>query len=107
GTIQFRSDDVDYIRARVPVEKIETLAADKSVHSFSVSPRANPDAGGGGGGGGENTIAAVDTTKKRDWPPPLTSWYPVTNRYDPLGDLRALDFRAKNPTLDWRGLTAP
>jgi hypothetical protein len=104
GTIQYRSDDVDYLRARVPVEKVETLAVDKSVHSFSISPRPNT-AGGGGGGGGETTISATDTTKKRLWPPPLLSWYPVTNRYDPLGDLRALDFRKQNPTFDGRGVT--
>ncbi|MGH7471251.1 MAG: S8 family serine peptidase, partial [Longimicrobiales bacterium] len=104
GMIQYRSDDVDYLRARVPLDKVEPLAADKSVHSFSISPRPN-QAGGGGGGGGENTISATDTTKKRLWPPPLLSWYPITNRYDPLGDLRALDFRTQNPNWDGRGVT--
>jgi len=103
GTVQYRSDDVDYIRARVPLEKVESLAADRAVHSFSISPRPN-QAGGGGGGGGETTISATDTTRKRVWPPPLLSWYPVTNRYDPLGDLRALDFRTRNPTWDGRGV---
>jgi hypothetical protein len=104
GTIQYRSDDVDYLRARVALENVEALAAHKSVHSFSISPRPNPG-GGGGGGGGENTISATDTTKKRLWPPPLMSWYPITHRYDPLGDLRALDFRTQNPTWDGRGVT--
>src|SRR5262245_21181493 len=100
GTIQHRSDDVDYLRARVPLEKVEALAVDKAVHSFSISPRGNTEAGGGGGG--ENTVSATDTTKKRDWPPPLLSTYPITNRYDPLGDLRARDFRTQNPTWDGR-----
>jgi hypothetical protein len=104
GTVQYRSDDVDYLRARVPLEKVEELAANRSVHSVSISPRPNRE-GGGGGGGGENTISATDTTKKRLWPPPLLSWYPVLNRYDPLADLRALDFRTQNPNWDGRGVT--
>ena len=103
GTIQFRSDDVDYIRARLPVEKIEALASDRAVHSISISTRPNQQ--GGGAGGNQNTISATDTTKKRVWPAPLLSWYPVTNRYDPLGDLRALDWRNANPTWDGRGVT--
>ncbi len=31
--------------------------------------------------------------------------YPVTHRYSPLGDLRALDFRRDHPTFDGRGVT--
>ena len=104
GTVQYRDDDVDYLRARLPVDRVEAFAADRSVHSISISVTPRPQAGGGGGGG-DNTIAATDTTKKRVWPPPLLSWYPITNRYDPLGDLRALEWRRQNPTFDGRGVT--
>ncbi len=104
GTIQYRHDEVDYLRARLPVDRVEAFAADRSVHSISISVTPRPQ-GGGGGGGADNTIAATDTTKKRAWPPPLLSWYPITNRYDPLGDLRALEFRRQNPTFDGRGVT--
>ncbi|MEX2285085.1 MAG: S8 family serine peptidase [Gemmatimonadota bacterium] len=103
GTIQYRDDDVDYLRARVPIERVEAFAADPNVHSINISTRANTQ--GGGGGGNENTVIASDTTRKRVWPPPLLSTYPITNRYDPLGDLRALDFRKQNPTFDGRGVT--
>lgn len=102
GSVQFRSDDVDYIRARLPVDRVDALAAERSVHSLSISVSPSQQ---GGGGGGENTITATDTTKKRDWPPPLLSWYPIQNRYDPLADLRALDWRRRNPTFDGRGVT--
>ncbi|MGH7503355.1 MAG: S8 family serine peptidase [Longimicrobiales bacterium] len=103
GTVQFRSDDVDYLRARLPVDSVEAFAADESVHSVSIS--VTPRRQGGGGGGAENTISPTDTTRKREWPRPLLSWYPITNRYDPLGDLRALEFRQQNPTYDGRGVT--
>lgn len=103
GRVQYRDDDVDYLRARVPVDHVPTLAADAQVHSVAIS--VTPQQQGGGGGGAQTTIAATDTMKKRDWPPPFLSWQPVLNRYDPLGDLRALDFRRQNPTYDGRGVT--
>ncbi|HSL68583.1 MAG TPA: hypothetical protein VK864_00005, partial [Longimicrobiales bacterium] len=102
GTVQFRDDDVDYLRARVPLEKVEALASDRNVHSISISTRPSPE---GGGGNTDTRISATDTTKKREWPRPLLSWYPITNRYDPLGDLRALEWRRQNPTFDGRGVT--
>ena len=104
GKVQFQDNDVDYVRARVPLDKVEAIATDASVHSVNISARANT-AGGGGGGQNENAIAATDTMKKRVWPPPLLSTYPITNRYDPIGDLRASDFRKQNPTFDGRGVT--
>src|SRR5688572_22451357 len=103
GTVQFRADDVDYLRARLPLDQVDLLAADKDVHSINISSR--PQQQGGGGGNTENTIIATDTLKKRSWPPPLLSSYPITNRYDPLTDLRAVDFRKANPTYDGRGVT--
>jgi hypothetical protein len=104
GSVQFRDDDVDYLRARVPLDKVEALALDPAVHSINISTRPNPAGGGGGGGGAEQTVIAYDSLKKRVWPPPLSA-FPVANRYDPLGDLRALDFRRANPTFDGRGVT--
>lgn len=103
GIIQYRDDDVDYLRARVPVDRVEALVIDPNVHSINISTRPTPQ--GGGGGNNDSTVIASDTTRKRVWPPPLLSMYPVTNRYDPLGDLRALDFRKQNPTFDGRGVT--
>lgn len=103
GRVQFRHDEVDYLRARVPVERVEELAAHASVHSVSIS--VTPRRMGGGGGGGDNTISPTDTTRKREWPRELLSWYPITNRYDPLSDMRGLEFRRQNPTFDGRGVT--
>jgi subtilisin family serine protease len=83
------------------VDHVGDLAQDPAVHSVSISTRPQQQ----GGGGGETNVTATDTTKKRDWPPSLLTWQPITNRYDPLGDLRALEFRRQNPTYDGRGVT--
>jgi hypothetical protein len=104
GTVQYRDDDVDYLRARVPVERVDGLANDPDVHSVSISPRPRMQ-GGGGGGSARQTIAATDTTRQRVWPPPLLTWEPIVNRYDPLTDLRGVEFRRQNPTFDGRGVT--
>src|SRR6476661_6771278 len=37
GTIRFRDDQVDYIRARVPVDSVEHLVHDASVHSLDIT----------------------------------------------------------------------
>ena len=37
GSIRFRDDQVDYIRARVPVDSVERLAHDPSVHSLDIT----------------------------------------------------------------------
>jgi subtilisin family serine protease len=101
GTVQFRSDDVDYLRARVPLDRVDALAGDANVHSISISFRPQQQ----GGGGNENTIIATDTSRRREWPPMLLSDYPIRNRYDPIGDLRADNFLKQNPTYDGRGVT--
>lgn len=102
GTLQYRDDNVDYLRGRLPVDAVEAFASDPSVYSVAISVTPS---GGSGGASRENTIAATDTANHRAWPPPLLSWYPVTHRYDPLGDLRAADWRKQNPTFDGRGVT--
>src|SRR3954465_8080991 len=37
GSIRFRDDQVDYIRARIPVDSVEHLAHDPSVHSLNIT----------------------------------------------------------------------
>ena len=111
GTIRFRDDDVDYLRARVPVDSVEQLAGDPAVHSLEVSKPRLPrrrDADGGGAAPlpSEGAVPAVqDTTKKKTvWPPGLSD-YPLANRYSPLADIGAEEFRRANPTFDGRGVT--
>jgi subtilase family protein len=116
GRVRFRDDDVDYLRARVPVDSVEALvrhpavfAADINVYSnrsFSASESPEPSA---------SVPVATPSMFASSLPslrgdtipawPPTWSDYPLTNRYDPLGDMGALEFRKANPTFDGRGVT--
>ncbi len=118
GTIQFRDDDVDYMRARIPVDSVELLASHATVHSIDISITGRSrtfglaDLGAQAGAPppavGELPTATADTvrpdTTKAVWPPVLSD-YPITNRYSPLADIRAEDFLKANPSFDGRGVT--
>ncbi len=119
GEIQFRDDEVDYLRARIPLDQIEALSASAFLHSADVSlppgrPRALALAGGGGPSGPDRpqaegtgapaaapTLAAANDTI---WPPVLTD-RPLVDRYHPWGDTRALTYLEEHPTYDGRGVT--
>ncbi|MEQ8331004.1 MAG: hypothetical protein RH859_11145 [Longimicrobiales bacterium] len=110
GTVQFRDDEVGYLRARVPLEGVEALTGNPALHSVDVSltpgrPRTFALADGEGPVGPERPLerapqAQADTV----WPPRLTD-RPLTNRYHPWGDTRALDYLEANPTYDGRGVS--
>lgn len=114
GTIRFRDDQVDYIRARVPVDSVERLAHDATVHSLDITAKS-ADRGFGvsgtesfapsdalplGPAGRLNVLAAGDTV----WPPKQSD-HPITHRYDPLRDMNGVAFRREHPTWDGRGVT--
>lgn len=120
GTIQFRDDDVDYLRARIPIEEVEALVGHAAVHSTDVSihrrtrafSRANdpgPSADRSRSKRATSTTAiATSSSLSADtlpevWPPVLGD-YPLRNRYSPLGDVRGIEFREANPTYDGRGV---
>ncbi len=128
GSVQFRDDEVDYLRARVPLAGVESLTGHPALHSVDVSlpparPRTFALADGEGLGGPERpeteagrsaparsrsgaapwpplpAPAMADTI----WPPSLTD-RPLTHRYHPWGDTRALTYLEENPTYDGRGV---
>jgi hypothetical protein len=139
GTIQFREDEVDYLRARIPLDGIDSVTGHPALHSIDVSltpgrPRAfalasgapgegpgrpgSPEAGAPSSAMGaaarqphaatvtpgvashtSRSIQAADTV----WPPVLSD-RPLTHRYHPWGDTRALSFLEENPTYDGRGV---
>jgi hypothetical protein len=108
GTVQYRDDDVDYLRARMPIDQVEALVAHPGVHSVDVSitevSRAfgMPGVPGAAGPVGPSPGQAADTIPEV-WPPVLSD-YPLTNRYSPRGDLRATELLEANPTYDGRGV---
>jgi hypothetical protein len=108
GTIRFRDDQVDYIRARVPVDSVERLAHDASVHSLDITMKG---ADRGFGASGTESFAPADALPLGAMPdtgdawPPKQSDYPLTHRYDPLRDMNGMAFRKEHPTWDGRGVT--
>ena len=110
GTIRFRDDNVDYIRARVPVDSVEKLASDPSIHSLDITISGtnrtfSADVPGEVATSREpGGLPAAGDTTKRSWPPTLPD-YPLTHRYDPLTDLNAVGFRKAHPSFDGRGVT--
>ena len=106
GSIRFRDDQVDYIRARVPVDSVERLAHDASVHSLDITMKG---ADRGFGASGTESFAPSDALPLGAQPdtgavwPPQQSDYPLTHRYDPLRDMNGVAFRKQHPTWDGRG----
>jgi hypothetical protein len=47
-------------------------------------------------------MGALPDTNRRRWPPPLPET-PLVERYDPLTDMGATEWRRANPTFDGRG----
>ena len=113
GTIRYRDDDVDYLRARVPIDSVEKIVLDPAVHSVEINT-SGTGRGFGGMLGSEGAAAPPlgsgalpvppQESAQRTWPPVLPA-YPLTNAYSPLADMGALEFRQANPTYDGRGVT--
>ncbi|MBT3497881.1 MAG: S8 family serine peptidase [Gemmatimonadales bacterium] len=111
GVIQFRSDDVDYIRARVPIDGVEGVVTHSSVHSVDISihrrsrafSRADREPADVPTSPLPSNARLVSDTIIEAWPPVLGD-YPLRNRYSPLHDVRAVEFREANPTYDGRGV---
>jgi subtilisin family serine protease len=111
GTIRYRDDDVDYLRARVPLDSVDRLVRDPLLHSADVTisrlsrafgladasqssaPQIRADA---------LPVWPSDTLKKK-WPPTLPET-PLEDRYDPITDMNAVEWRKANPTFDGRGV---
>jgi subtilase family protein len=93
GTVRFRDDDIDYIRAIVPIGNVEAAASLNGVQAIDVDeiiPLGDPHPDG----------AVVPTPQT----PPSAST-PNNNPYMPIGDTGASQFMAAHPTWDGRGVT--
>ena len=93
GTIQKRLDDISYIRASVPIDKIDAagnLGAIEAADIDEIIPLDDPRPDG--------SVAPTPQIA------PGAST-PNINPYMPIGDTNAAQFRAAHPTWDGRGTT--
>ncbi len=107
GRIGFRFDEVDYLRAWVPVDRVEEVAGHADVHSADIAIANRSRSFGLAGGEPADGIPLPDAGAPATdtvWPPVLSD-RPIALRYSPLGDLRATAFLEENPTFDGRGVT--
>ena len=95
GQVRYREDSVSYIRADVPIDRVEALANLAAVEAIDVNeviplidPRPEPDG-----------VAALIPQ------PPPDANTPNDNPYMPIRDIGASQFMAANPTWDGRGVT--
>ena len=107
GTVQFQADEVDYIRARVPVEAVEELVSHSAVHSVDISITGSrafgmaadapvlPSSKDFSASGILSEAVNPDTII---WPPVLSD-YPIRNRYSPLSDIPVSYTHLTLPTL--------
>src|SRR5215218_10372411 len=93
GSVRVQDNDVDYIRAIVPVGNVESLAANANIQALDLDeiiPLDDPRPDG----------AVVPTPQT----PPSAST-PSNNPYMPIGDTGAAQFMAAHPSWDGRGVT--
>src|SRR5579862_619218 len=94
GEVHFKADDVDYLRGRLPVDKILTLAASPNVQSLDL----------------DINIDLFDPTVDFPEPPeqpsstPPDPDTPLSHPYLPEKDMDITDMQAAHPTYDGRGV---
>jgi subtilisin family serine protease len=95
GTVRYREDDISYISAIVPVDKVEAVARLSGVQSLDLNevipiedPRPDP----------EGVLGIIAQ-------PAPDAGTPRVNPYMPTQDIGAAQFVDANPSWDGRGVT--
>jgi hypothetical protein len=96
GEVHFRADEVDYLRARMPVEKIPDLAKSENVQSLDID--VDPDKF-------DPTLDFPSDDKPTPSSVPPDPDTPLSHPYLPEADMDIDAFRASHPTFDGRGVT--
>lgn len=93
GVVRARAEEIGYLRARVAIDRVETIAALRDVDAVALSITGNNFLANGEQAIAQSARPAADVT----W---LTA-----NRYRPQRDLGVDALRAAHPTFDGRGIT--
>lgn len=105
ASIRYRDDDIGYVRARVPIDKVEALAAFDRVEAAAADfDSASPRFLGAREGSPSPAQVPGGEGQQRRWPPREDD-YPLQEVYSPHKDLDADLFLARHPTWDGRGVT--
>ncbi len=98
GSVQYAAADVDYIRAEVPTERVEELAASPNVDVLNLD--GYPDYYS------SDVLDGLSDSRSEpeDGPPPGANT-PAENPYLPTQDIGAPQFIRDHPTYDGRGAT--
>ena len=109
GMVQYQDDELDYLRALIPIDQLQSIVGNDDIHSIDLSIHDRSRAFG-------RAFAPDNLSDSRPyqnsselkqkslvWPPKLSD-YPITNRYNPIKDVRAKKFLQNNPTYDGRGI---
>ena len=93
GKVEYRADEVGYVRAEVPVDQVKKLRNIKSISAVDVDETVKID-----------DPSPQGQTDPSPQPAPGAST-PRVNPYMPTGDTKAAQFVNSHPTWDGRGVT--
>ena len=94
GEVHFRADDVDYLRGRLPVDKVEEFSMSPNVESLDIDidiDRFNPE-----------QDFPPEKEKPSSVPPDPDT--PLSHPYLPQKDMDIVDFQTGHATYDGRGV---
>jgi hypothetical protein len=103
GTVRYRADEVDYLRANVPVGSVDKLALLESTEAISLDGSVFFSTSSEADSMGTVIVSQNDVPQSKIDPPDKNT--PAENPYLPTRDIGAPQFIAKHPNFDGRGVT--
>jgi len=97
GKVQYRTDDVSYLRVKLPIESVEKFSRSADIEALDVDGAVGYLSG--------LSDEPVPSVKQQDRIPPPDRDTPAENPYLPTKYIGAPQFMAAHPTFDGRGVT--
>src|SRR5215510_3571051 len=102
GKVRYRDDEVDYLRARIPVGSVERIARLHNIESLNVDAVPLSDTSYSDSSDAQTT-AATNSPQNVISPPDRNT--PAVNPYLATAKIGVPQFIARHPTFDGRGVT--